>query len=197
MDNGAVTDVITLVISAAALGISSFIAVRQLRSTKTSNDMIVAVEMLSREITTDAFQDSEDYIFERLTREHSPELGVRGLPSEARRHILRVGWYYSNLGGLAVFGAVNERIILSMVNYRVRRSWYILEPYIRAERRITGAPFFGFFEHLAFRAAAKPASGLHKGLKLQKFPEDSGERLFVGEGDDPRLVAGDRLVPED
>jgi hypothetical protein len=185
MNLGMLTNITALVVSISALVVSIIFALRQLKSAKTSNDMVVAVELLSREIASDRFRESEDYIIERLPQEHSPDLGVWKLPSEARSHVYRIAWYYTSLGHLAVFGAVDERLILSMVSYRLRRSWFVLEPYIRTERAIRKAPFFAFFEHIACRASQTPASEVHRQLNLLTFSDSngSGGRAFPGEGE--------------
>lgn len=183
MDLGYWTSIMSLGVSLVALILSSLLAWRQVRSTRASNDTIVAVDWMSRQLISDSFLESEAYVLDRLTAEHTPERGVSGLPEPARHHVHRVGRYYASLGHLTVFGAIEERLILSIIHYRLRAAWYVLEPYVRAERELRGAPFFNFFEHIAVRASEVNTSDLLKKLRLRQFPIATVEgRGFPGEG---------------
>src|SRR5262249_33204746 len=130
-------------------------------------------------------------VLDRLSREHSPEGGVAGLPLEARKHVLRVGRYYASLGHVTVFGAVDERMVLSIIHYRIRLAWYVLEPFVKTERELRQAPFFNFFEHIACRSAEINTSDLLKSLDLRMFPSTVGSsaRVFRGEGRPASVVS--------
>jgi hypothetical protein len=183
MDPATIATAVSLTISVVALGISAFAAKRQSRSAQVSNNTLVAVEWLSRELMSSAFLESESYVLDRLAVEHPPTGGVSGLPEMAQHHVHRVGRYYASLGHLAVFGAIDERLVLSIVHYRLRAAWFVIEPYARVERELRQAPFFNFFEHIAFRASEVSTFKLLEELKLRTFPERPElTRPFPGEG---------------
>jgi hypothetical protein len=184
MDFGVLTNTTAIAVSIIALVVSTIFTQRQLRSARASTSTAVTVEMLSREMRGDALRESVDYVIHRLPTEYGPEAGVDGLPIDARGHVYNVALFYGNLGHLVVFGAIDERVVLSMANYSLRRAWFTLEPYIRAEREIRQSHFMGFFEHIACRAAELKPAQLHRELGLRTFdpavPADA--RTFSGEG---------------
>ncbi|WP_212987141.1 hypothetical protein [Actinoplanes auranticolor] len=92
-------NLIAVVISVSAVVASSLFALRQLRSMRRSDDTLVAIELLTRECRTTEFLESEDFVVSELPKE-SAEGGIAALPAEARRHVSRVGLYYSSLGFL-------------------------------------------------------------------------------------------------
>ncbi|WP_433730116.1 hypothetical protein ACQP2Y_19225 [Actinoplanes sp. CA-051413] len=108
---------------------------------------------LNGEYRTDEFQASEEFVLDRLAEAHDPELGIARLPSEARRHVRRVGHYYADYGMLAALPTIDSDRIVGVVHFRVREAWAVLEPYTRAERRIRGNSYWRYFEHLACLAA--------------------------------------------
>jgi hypothetical protein len=168
MDAGAVTSVVALAISVLALIVSSVLGWRQIRFTRVSNETVVTLDWLTRELISESFMESEEYVLGHLS-DHHAERGVSGLPPTPRRHVLRVGRYYASLGHLIVFGVVDERLILSLVHHRIYRAWLAIEPYAVAERKIRGAPFFAFFEHVARRSTEMDVPGFHRQLGLETF----------------------------
>jgi hypothetical protein len=169
MEIGIVTNVGAMIVSIAALAVSTVFATRQLASARRSDDTAVALDWLTRELINDDFLVSEAYVLDTLTEEQSPELGVSGLPLDARAHVLRVGRYYASLGHLIVFGAIDERVILSIVHYRIYSAWTAIEPFAAVEREIRRAPFFAFFEHIACRTTEVDVFQLHRRLGLHTF----------------------------
>ncbi|MEU7873365.1 hypothetical protein [Dactylosporangium sp. NPDC049140] len=181
MEIASLTSVLALVVSVVALVVTSRIAARQIRSARVSNETVVALDWLTRELINDAFLESEAYVLDRLAEEESAELGVSGLPTTARIHVLRVGRYYASLGHLVVFGVVDERLILSLVHHRIRTAWIACKPFVEAERKIRGAPFFAFFEHIAARASEVNIPRIHVDLGLRSFVDAAGPVGLTGD----------------
>jgi hypothetical protein len=176
-----------LAVSVAALLVSAIFALRQLRSARTANNTVVAVELLTRELLSDWFQQSEAYIVDRLAAENDPAGGIEELPPDVRAHVYRVAWFYASLGHLVVFGAINERMVLSIVKYRLLRVWPILEPYFRRERELRNPNSMMFFTHLAFRAEELSDDVLRRKLRLREF----------GPMSEPTVLAPTRRSSED
>jgi hypothetical protein len=157
-----------IVISLSALALSAFFGSRQLRSMQKANSTVVAIELLTRECRSAEFLESEEYVLHELSKE-SPDNGVNGLPPEHRRHVSRVGLYFSSLGALSVFGGIETRMIVALVPARARRAWSALEPYILAERRLASPTYLSFFEHLVCLIADADPAKHHKSLGLRKL----------------------------
>jgi hypothetical protein len=162
-------NVIALVVSVAAFAVSSVFAIKQLRSARVANNTVVTIELLAREWRTEEFLESEDYVLNKLTKEHSPNQGTSGLPFEARKHVTRFAQFYSSLGMMWVFNAVDKSLIMSTVSYRVQAAWIALEPYIMTERRMGRPAYLTFFEHLACVASEADTVQLQKSLGLRTF----------------------------
>jgi len=162
-------NVIALVVSIAAFAVSSIFAIKQLRSARIANNTAVTIELLAREWRTEEFLESEDYVLNKLAKEYSPDQGISGLPFEVRKHVTRFAQFYSSLGMMWVFDAVDKSLIMSTVSYRVRAAWIALEPYIMAERK-TGQPvYLSFFEHLACVVSEADTLQLQRSLGLRNF----------------------------
>jgi hypothetical protein len=180
MDLPTLLNLTAIGLSVAALAVSTFFASRQLRSAQASNSTLVAIELLTRETRTEEFLESEDYVWNKLSDDYSAEGGVSGLPLHVREHVIRVGFYYSGLGIMAVFKAVEPNLLISTVYYRVTKSWLILSPYIARERELRGSDYLGFFEHLACLCTAADVPKLRRRLRLQKFDGGHGSTRDIG-----------------
>ncbi|MFI7546753.1 hypothetical protein [Actinoplanes sp. NPDC049599] len=187
-------NLIAVLISVSAVAASSLFAVHQLRSMRRSNETLVAIELLTRECRTTEFLESEEFVVNEL-RKHSPEGGIGALPADARRHVSRIGLYYGSLGFLAVFGGIQEKMVVSLMPWRARRSWFALEPYIMVERTLRSPTHFAYFEHLVCMIAEADLAEIHEGLRLRKIGARSAEfkRQFLarpGQAGQARLAEG-------
>ncbi|MEU7673601.1 hypothetical protein AB0C42_02160 [Micromonospora taraxaci] len=64
-------------------------AVRQLRSAQTANQTLVAIELLTRDRSSDEFIRAEDFVLNELAgRRPPPGISVSTLPLEARHHVV-------------------------------------------------------------------------------------------------------------
>jgi hypothetical protein len=180
VNSGIIMNIIALVVAVAAFAVSSIFAIKQLRSARIANNTAVTIELLGREWRTDEFLESEDFVLNKLANEYSPDEGISGLPFEVRRHVTRFAQFYSSLGMMWVFDAIDKSLIMSTVSYRVKAAWAALEPYIVAERRIGRPVYLSFFEHLACVASEADTLQLQRSLGLRNFrpaSEQSGQTV--------------------
>lgn len=168
MDLNLAVNIIAITISLSAVAVSAFFGLRQLRSMQKASSAVVAIELLTRECRSSDFLESEEFVLYELSRD-SPNNGVNGLPSEHRRHVSRVGLYFSSLGALSVFGGIETKMIVSLVPTRARRAWSALEPYIIAERRLRSPTYLSFFEHLVCLIADNDPAKHHESLRLRRL----------------------------
>jgi hypothetical protein len=105
-------NVIALAVSIAAFAVSSIFAIKQLRSARIANNTAVTIELLAREWRTEEFLESEDFVLNKLAKEYSPDQGISGLPFEVRKHVTRFAQFYSSLGMMWVFDAIDKSLIM-------------------------------------------------------------------------------------
>ena len=156
--------------SAIAVVLTAVFAVRQLRSSQTANHTLVAIELLTRDRSSDEFLRAEDFVLNELTARYPPpDVSVSDLPTEARHHVTRLSMYYNGLGQMLAFAAVDPRLLMGTVSYRSRQAWRVLEPYIRAERARRGETYLSHFEHLVHTATHNPWATAVRELNLKRF----------------------------
>lgn len=172
MDVGSVQQMVALPTSVAALAVSTVMALRQYRITRStshdSNNRTLMV--LNAEFRTDVFQRSLDYVLRRLTAEFPSDRGISGLPLKARIHVYRVGHHYGDYGILAVLPTTNRDHVLSYVHGRVLEAWEKLHPYLE-EERLKGCcdTYWSYFENLARLAANTDKRRVLDRLGLRRF----------------------------
>jgi hypothetical protein len=174
LNTGLVANIVAISISISAVALSSLFAIHQLRSMRRSNSTLVAIELLTRECRTSDFLESEEFVLHQLSK-NPADGGVNGLPADHRRHVSRVGLYYSSLGALSVFGGIEDRMIVSLVPTRARRAWFALEPYIMTERALRSPTYLSFFEHLVCMIAEADLNKYHQSLGLRKIGSRSAQ----------------------
>jgi hypothetical protein len=165
---GDVMNVIAVVASFAALTVSAWLAIRQLRYARHANHLPFAAEML-REFRDPTFIRAQCYIEQELAKDCDPSLGISGLPLEAKEKVTHVASFYQSVAALAVFDIVDREKIVFMLGRRALCSWNFLAPYIQAERSTLspGATLYSLFEDLAARAAVSNNSEMVRRLDLQ------------------------------
>jgi hypothetical protein len=161
-----------MIVSVLALCVSSVLSSAQVRSMRKANDLPVMIELLIKEYVNDEFQSRERLVVEALP-DTDVALGFERLPEPLRSATYHVAWYYNATGLLVALDAVDERMFVGGINYRIRRAWSVMEAHIAAERKARGKPFLDGFEHLAARAFAIDPFILQQELKLQKVAVSS------------------------
>jgi hypothetical protein len=163
-------NIVAAVGSAVAVVVTVVFAVRQLRSAQSANHTLVAIELLTRDRSSDEFLRAEDFVLNELTAQYPPPgVSVSDLPTEARYHVTRLSMYYNGLGQMLAFAAVDPRLLMGTVSYRSRQAWQVLEPYILAERARRGDAYLSHFEHLVHMATQNPWAAAVRKLDLRRF----------------------------
>ncbi|WBB68839.1 hypothetical protein [Micromonospora sp. WMMD812] len=156
--------------SAIAVVVTVVFALRQLRSAQTANQTLVAIELLTRDRSSDEFLRAEDFVLNELTARYPPpDVSVSALPAEARHQVVRLSLYYNGLGQMLAFVAVDPRLLMGTVSYRSRQAWRVLEPYILAERARRGETYLSHFEHLVHMATHNPWATAVRKFDLKRF----------------------------
>lgn len=145
-----VWNVLALALSAAALLISSVLAMQQARLMFRANHIPVYMEFFSQYRSVE-FQEHCRFIVERLAQENvAEETGISGLPDEARAAAYDVAGLFTEIASLRLLGAIDGRVD-SMVQVRLLQVWKVLTPFVYAERRRLGTSnmFWRSFEEFA------------------------------------------------
>jgi hypothetical protein len=131
-------NIIAIALSIVALGISTWLAVRQVLLSERANHLPAYLTLLS-EFRSREFNDHYLYVCERLRKEHDAALGISGLPAGAREAIYDVAYYYQMLAVLILTRIVSEDIVLAFFHWRIIRAWEAISPYVIREREISKA----------------------------------------------------------
>lgn len=158
-----------LLVSLLALGFSSYLSVLHLKSLRSANHVPVAIELLTRDLGREEFQAKEQAVLAGL-RSVDRDTPLSQLPQPLRGAAYNVSSFYDSMGIMVAFGCIDELLVVSTVNYRVRRIWAALEPHIRAERLVRQSQFLDFLEDLACRVTSRDPNAVHVALALRSMP---------------------------
>ncbi|MEV6171585.1 hypothetical protein AB0L99_25590 [Streptomyces sp. NPDC051954] len=165
MDSSVVFNVVTAVIAVVAVVTSIVFSARQARIAHHSNHISVMVDLLA-EFRSVEFHEQHDYVCMRLGVEHDPEGGVRGLPDEAKAAFYSVVYYYQSFANLAVFGLLDETLLVTVLRTRIVSVWQAVRPFVERERELrgegSGGTYLSIFEELARHAAALPPENVRQ-----------------------------------
>ncbi len=177
--------VAALVLSALALGTSTWLAVRQALQQKRSRHLPAYLGLLS-EFRSREFNDHYLYVCEKLAQ-HDPSLGISRLPDEARDAVYDIAYYYQIFASLIRTGIVDEDASLAFIHGRVISVWDAISPYVIREREITdctGHYLLQILEDFAGRARQMPLEPPTTLLvhRRQKAKQQSAQSKSEGEG---------------
>ena len=163
MDSSVVFNVATTGIAVVAVVTSIVFSARQARIAQHANHISVMVDLL-QEFRSAEFHEQHDYVCTRLGAEHDPEAGVRGLPGEAKTAFYSVVYYYQSFANLAVFGLLDETLMVTVLRTRIVSVWQAVRPFVERERELRGegggGTYMSIFEELAGTAAELPPEHL-------------------------------------
>jgi hypothetical protein len=145
-----VWNVLAIAIAAAALLMTSVLAMQQASLMMRANHIPVYMEIFSQTRSME-FQEHYRFIVNRLAKENvAEETGISGLPDEAWAAVCDVGGLYTEVATLRLLGAVDRRID-SMMQVRLVRAWKVLAPFVYEERRRLGVSnmYWRSFEEFA------------------------------------------------
>jgi hypothetical protein len=150
-------NIIAIALSAVALGVSTWLAVRQVLLSKRANHLPAYLELLS-EFRSREFNDHYLYVCEKLAAEHDAKLGISGLPDNAREAVYDITYYYQAFVLLALTRIVDEDVVLAFFHWRIVRVWEAIAPYVAREREISqasGDQVLGLLEEYAVNHARR------------------------------------------
>lgn len=165
MDSSVVFNVVTTAVAVVAVVTSIMFSARQARIAQHANHISVMVDLLT-EFRSVEFHEQHDYVCMRLEAEHDPEAGVRGLPDEAKAAFYSVVYYYQSFANLAVFGLLDETLMVTVLRTRITSVWQAVRPFVERERELrgegSGGTYLSIFEELARLAAELPPEHLRR-----------------------------------
>ncbi|MFD5568935.1 MULTISPECIES: DUF4760 domain-containing protein [Streptomyces] len=123
-----------MTVSVAALLASLWFGARQVRAARHANYLPALMDLLA-EFRTVRLHEQYQYVCTRLTQEHDPEVGLRGLPYEVRETVYNVAYFFQTLASLYAMGIIDESIATLMVRRRSATVWAALRPFVERERR--------------------------------------------------------------
>jgi hypothetical protein len=137
-------NIITLVVSLVALGVSSFLAIRQIGTARNANQLAVVNETL-REFWSPGFRNQEALLWDKL-RDQREDVAYSQLPDNLMETADSVCSMYLMLA--YVVSIVDWNLAILPISYRVVRTWAMLSPFVVRERELRGyeASFFSVLE---------------------------------------------------
>ncbi|PRY44915.1 DUF4760 domain-containing protein [Umezawaea tangerina] len=184
MGAGNLTTILNLIavsISVGSLLATVLLTLSQVRTLRAANNSTAVVDMMLKHLSDTGYQDSEHYVVHQLNSRDSPEVGTFLLPPESRRHVIAVCEFFESLGFLILIKAVDDTAVTAFYNYRTRRAWVALRPYIEAERKIRGErTYMQCFEHAVELARRTPCPRALKELKIATLPPHVNTPAHLG-----------------
>jgi len=167
-------NVVAIVLAVLALLSSTYLAVHQTILMRRANYLPAYMGFLN-EFRSLRFNDHYRYVCDRLRAEHDPDLGISGLPDEARAAIYDIAYFFQNLAAFRRLGIIEDQVSSSM-NIRFVQVWDTVEPYVERERELIDTPLLmRVLEDFAIEARHAPArqrSRLHRRRRPLATPRD-------------------------
>jgi hypothetical protein len=163
MDSSVVFNIVTTAIAVVTVVTSIAFSARQARIAQHANHISVMIDLLG-EFRSAEFHEQHDYVCTRLGVECDPEAGVRGLPSEAKTAFYSVVYYYQSFANVAVFGLLDETLLVTVLRSRIASVWQAVRPFVERERvlRGEGRTYLSIFEEMARLAAELPPENVQR-----------------------------------
>lgn len=129
---GGAVEIVAVVVSVVALGVSGFASLRQLRLTEHANTLPVLVDLF-REHRSVHLARARQVVYEQLPA-CDLSAGMEGLPESERDLVRELAWFYDNLGALVAHGVVDIEPVSGYLGGSVVSVWERMEPLVQAER---------------------------------------------------------------
>ena len=166
-----VWNVLAIAIAAVALLMSSILAGQQAGLMLRANHIPVYIELFSQ-FRSAEFQDHYSFIINRLAQENvAKEVGISGLPDEARAAVNDVSGLFTEIAALRLLGAVDHRVD-SMVQVRLSKVWKVLAPFVHQEREQLGVSnmFMRSLEEFATDVNSLPEGSINSLIEQHRRP---------------------------
>jgi hypothetical protein len=163
--SGIVESFAALIISIFAL----YLTIRQIRLASGANHLPVVLDAFNASRSPQWFE-AQEYILNKLPREHAAGCGWRDLPQQARDHVNTIGLFYDDLGKLVAHRMIRQNLVIGSYGEMIVHLWDVLAPYVYQERRAHMPHFWVYFEDLAARTAKTPPQAVYSQLRLHRRP---------------------------
>jgi hypothetical protein len=139
-------NITALIISLAALAVSSFLAIRQIGTARNTNQLAVVNETL-REFWSPNFRHQEELLWDKL-KDQGEDVAYSQLPGNLREAADSVCSVYLMLAYVVSVRIVDWKLAILPISYRVVRTWEAVSPFVVRERKLRGheVSFFGVLE---------------------------------------------------
>jgi hypothetical protein len=139
-------NIMTLVISLAALAVSSVFAIRQIGTARNANQLPVVIEIL-REFWSPEFRQQEELLWDKL-KDQGDDVAYSQLPVNLRKAADSVCSTYMMLAYVVSLGIADRKFAIFPISYRVDRTWNAVSPFVARERKLRGPDplFFSVLE---------------------------------------------------
>lgn len=172
MDSGqASINLVAIIISILALGISSFLTLRQAALARQANQISIFVDLLS-EVRSVDFRRREQAVWQNLPQ-HSAAGGFDQLPEEDRVNAEVVCSYYSALAYCIAIGVLDHDLALAPIQSRLIATWETVHPFVIGERERAdyGSSYFSLLEDFVMQAKRTDIRRAEERLSRRAFPD--------------------------
>lgn len=164
-------NVVAIVVSVAALATSTYIALQHQTLQKAAN-FTPSYMQLIRQLQTMEFHDHYEYVTRRLAIEHDPELGISGLPDDARRAVYDITYFFYGFAMLHLFDALDDQVFPTMA-HRVAAVWEAIAPYVERERELgLSGLYLRVLEEFAKEAKSLPPESVSAMLARRRIAKN-------------------------
>lgn len=129
-------NVVALVISLAALGVSSFFAIKQVNTAHHANQLPIVIDIY-REIRSPQFRQQEETLWNRLPALER-NTSFSHLPKDLKDAAYDVCYAYLMLAYLVSLRIIDRRLAILPIHYRIIRTWEVVQPFVLQERDARG-----------------------------------------------------------
>lgn len=152
-------NIVAIGLSIVALLSSAYFALQQISSMKRANYLPAYLELLE-DFRTSTLHQHHRYVVQQLRADHSPDLGISGLPAEAQEAVYDIAFFLHNFIVLRRLGIIDDRY-LTTLNDRIVRTWEAIGPFVRRERELVPVPHLLQIleDYAAVAATVPPDSG--------------------------------------
>lgn len=145
MESSIAIGLAAVLVSVAALILTTALTVRQVRLLRQSNYIPLVVDLICQYRSRELYDDLV-YVSNKLQIEHDPATALSDLPPEVRSAILNVAYYYQSFAWLIHFDIMRDELS-ALSRPRIISAWEAVRPYIAAERNRYPGPLLVMLEH--------------------------------------------------
>jgi len=129
-----VYNIVAISLSLLALSSSSYLAAQQIVLQRRANHLPAYLSLLEN-FRSVKYHDHYRFVCDRLPTEHDPELGISGLPLDARAAVYDVAYLLQHLAAYRVMGIVDD-LVVGTFNGEMVEIWDAIAPFVIRERQL-------------------------------------------------------------